>query len=83
MQWNWQQPGWPEFSWKQSRLQKAEALFLLEAGEFAGTAKHLGAATSNSQPAPPLAATASDRESAADHAARAATLKPNASAINS
>ena len=43
MQWNWQQPDWPDFSWKQARLLNAEALFLLEAGEFAGMAKHLGA----------------------------------------
>ena len=42
MKWNWQQPDWPDFSWKQARLLKAEALFLLEAGEYAGTAKHLG-----------------------------------------
>ena len=43
MKWNWQQSEWPEFSWKQARLLKAEALFLVEAGEYAGTAKHLGA----------------------------------------
>jgi len=43
MNWNWQQPDWPDFSWKQARFLKAEALFLLEAGEYAGTAKHLGA----------------------------------------
>ncbi|MBE0627872.1 MAG: Fic family protein [Burkholderiales bacterium] len=43
MKWNWQQPDWPEFSWKQARLLRAEALFLVEAGEYAGTAKHLGA----------------------------------------
>ena len=43
MKWNWQQPDWPDFSWKQERLLKAEALFLVEAGEYAGTAKHLGA----------------------------------------
>ena len=43
MQWNWQQTDWPEFSWKQARLLNAEALFLIEAGEYAGTAKHLGA----------------------------------------
>ncbi|MDP2240705.1 MAG: Fic family protein [Burkholderiales bacterium] len=43
MQWNWQQADWPEFSWKQARLLNAEALFLLEAGEYAGTAKHLAA----------------------------------------
>jgi Fic family protein len=43
MKWNWQQPHWPEFSWKEARLVEAEALFLLEAGEYAGTAKYLGA----------------------------------------
>jgi Fic family protein len=43
MKWNWQQPDWPNFSWKQARLLKAEARFLVEAGEYAGTAKHLGA----------------------------------------
>ena len=43
MKWNWQQSDWPEFSWKQARLLRAEALFLVEAGEYAGTAKHLGA----------------------------------------
>jgi Fic family protein len=42
MKWNWQQPDWPEFSWKEARLLKLEALFLVEAGEYAGTAKHLG-----------------------------------------
>jgi Fic family protein len=42
MQWNWQQPDWPDFSWEQARLLRAEALFLVEAGEYAGTAKHLG-----------------------------------------
>lgn len=43
MEWNWQQSDWPEFTWEQARLLKAEALFLVEAGEYAGTAKHLGA----------------------------------------
>jgi len=43
MKWNWQQPDWPDFSWKQARLLNAEALFLLEAGEYAGMARHLGA----------------------------------------
>jgi Fic family protein len=43
MKWNWQQPHWPEFSWKEARLVEAEALFLLEAGEYAGTAKYLAA----------------------------------------
>ena len=26
MKWNWQQSDWPEFSWKQALLLKAEAL---------------------------------------------------------
>ena len=43
MKWNWQQSDWPDFSWEQARLLKAESLFLVEAGEYAGTAKHLGA----------------------------------------
>ena len=43
MKWNWQQPDWPEFSWNDALLVKAEAIFLVEAGEYAGTAKHLGA----------------------------------------
>ena len=43
MKWNWQQPDWPDFSWKQARLLRAEAVFLVEAGEYAGTAKHLEA----------------------------------------
>ena len=43
MKWNWQQPDWPDFSWKQARFLEAEALLLVEAGEYAGTAKHLGA----------------------------------------
>lgn len=43
MKWNWQQPEWPEFSWKAESLQRAEALFLLEGGMFAGTFHHLNA----------------------------------------
>ena len=42
MNWNWQQPDWPDFSWNKARFVKAEALFLVEAGEFAGMVKHLG-----------------------------------------
>lgn len=42
MTWNWQQPGWPHFEWDRTRLQKAEAHFLMAAGVFAGTVKHLG-----------------------------------------
>lgn len=42
MAWNWQQPDWPNFSWNTARFVKAEALFLVEAGEFTGIFKHLG-----------------------------------------
>jgi Fic family protein len=44
MTWNWQQPGWPAFSWDRARLRKAEEHFLLGAGAFAGTVKHLAQA---------------------------------------
>ncbi|RIK55703.1 MAG: DUF4172 domain-containing protein, partial [Nitrospira sp.] len=43
MRWNWQQPDWPEFSWSESRLAKAEERFLLDGGLFLGTVKHLAA----------------------------------------
>jgi Fic family protein len=42
MTWNWQQPNWPNFLWNKARFVKAEALFLVESGEFAGMVKHLG-----------------------------------------
>jgi Fic family protein len=42
MTWNWQRPDWPDFSWNKTRFLKAEALFLVESGEFAGMFKHLG-----------------------------------------
>ena len=41
MKWNWQQPDWPNFSWRANRLRKAEEHFLMGAGVFAGTIKHL------------------------------------------
>jgi Fic family protein len=41
MKWNWQQPGWPNFSWDRGRLRKAEEHFLLGTGVFAGMVKHL------------------------------------------
>lgn len=41
MIWNWQQPQWPDFSWDKARFAKAEEIFLIEAGEFVGTFKHL------------------------------------------
>src|SRR6476660_3378399 len=42
MTWNWQKLDWPHFSWDRARLAKAEEQFLLEAGVFVGTVKHLG-----------------------------------------
>jgi Fic family protein len=42
MPWNWQKPGWPDFSWDKSVLTKAEEQFLLESGVIVGTVKHLG-----------------------------------------
>ncbi len=39
--WNWQQPGWPEFSWDRARLERAEQVFLVESGMFSGVVKHL------------------------------------------
>lgn len=41
MTWNWQQPDWPDFSWDEARLRKAEEHFLVGAGMFVGTLKHL------------------------------------------
>ena len=43
MLWNWQKPDWPNFTWNSSRLAKAEEHFLLEAGVFIGSVKHLEA----------------------------------------
>ncbi|MGA3186558.1 MAG: Fic family protein [Bryobacteraceae bacterium] len=41
MEWNWQQPGWPNFSWDETGLRKAEDHFRLGSGVFAGIVKHL------------------------------------------
>jgi Fic family protein len=41
MSWNWQQPDWPDFSWDEACLRKAEEHFLVGAGVFAGTLRHL------------------------------------------
>ena len=41
MTWNWEQPGWPNFTWDDARLRKAEDRFLLCSGMFAGAVKHL------------------------------------------
>jgi Fic family protein len=41
MTWNWQQPDWPNFSWDEARMRKAEEHFLVGTGVFVGTLKHL------------------------------------------
>ncbi len=43
MQWNWQRPDWPNFSWNHARFVKAEEQFLVGSGVFVGTVKHLDA----------------------------------------
>jgi hypothetical protein len=43
MKWDWQQPGRPEFTWNPALLAEADVQFLLQAGTYTGTVKHLGA----------------------------------------
>ena len=43
MTWNWQQPDWPEFTYDSAELGPLETQFLLQAGEFIGACKHIGA----------------------------------------
>ncbi len=43
MTWNWEQPNWPEFSYKSEALAPLEQRFLLQSGEFVGACKHMGA----------------------------------------
>jgi Fic family protein len=42
MDWNWQWPDWPNFSWDKQRFAKAEERFLIEAGMCVGAIKHFG-----------------------------------------
>ncbi|MGC2810432.1 MAG: DUF4172 domain-containing protein, partial [Bradyrhizobium sp.] len=44
MKWNWEQPGWPEFTFERNALQELEQQFLLRSGEFVGAFKHIGPA---------------------------------------
>jgi Fic family protein len=41
IQWNWQHPNWPTFSYQPDRLLKLEAEFLREAGVCIGALKHV------------------------------------------
>src|SRR4051794_28868910 len=43
MVWNWQQPGWPQFSYDSKALEPLEKQFLLQSGELIGARKHIGA----------------------------------------
>jgi len=41
MLWNWQQPGWPDFTWDHSQMAALERRFLLGGGVLIGSVKHL------------------------------------------
>jgi Fic family protein len=41
MTWNWQQTDWPNFSWDESCLRRADEEFLKGTGVFAGSVRHL------------------------------------------
>jgi len=41
MTWNWQFPDWPDFTWDQTRLTRAETLFAEGAGMVIGSSRHL------------------------------------------
>ena len=43
MEWNWQQPDWPAFSYDPAAMEPLERQFLLRSGEFIGAFKHIGA----------------------------------------
>jgi len=48
MTWNWEQPDWPDFTYRSNALVDLEQHFLLSSGEFIGALKHIGAADQNS-----------------------------------
>src|SRR5258708_3636348 len=41
MNWNWQRPDWPSFTWNAARLRRAEEQFLVGSGVLVGAIKHL------------------------------------------
>jgi len=41
MRWNWQQPDWPDFTYKDTALQAFEATFLQQSGVIIGAFRHL------------------------------------------
>jgi len=44
MTWNWEQPGWPNFTYDSGALEPLEKKFLLQSGELVGARKHIGPA---------------------------------------
>jgi len=42
VEWNWENPEWPNFTWDPARLVSREQAFLLHAGVTIGTTQHLG-----------------------------------------
>jgi Fic family protein len=42
MAWNWEKPGWPDFTYDSGVLESLEKQFLLQSGEFVGARKHIG-----------------------------------------
>src|SRR5215216_1911907 len=42
MAWNWEHPGWPEFTYNSAALEPLERQFLTCSGEFIGAFKHIG-----------------------------------------
>src|SRR4051812_19818497 len=43
MTWNWEQPGWPTFTYDSKVLEPLEKRFLLQSGEFMGACRHVDA----------------------------------------
>ena len=43
MNWNWEKPNWPNFTYDSTALEPLERRFLLQSGEFIGAFKHIGA----------------------------------------
>jgi Domain of unknown function (DUF4172) len=41
MTWNWERPGWPEFTYDASVLEPMEKQFLRRSGEFVGAVRHV------------------------------------------
>jgi Fic family protein len=47
MEWNWQKPDWPSFTYDAGALEAAESQFLLRAGELLGAFRHVGSTESD------------------------------------